>query len=119
MVLVYTSFLVMPVSMMASGVVVAVAVDDVGMEAVLIGVVLDGPHVTAGFLQGVFSYYLVSVAVLLLSVVITSLMVSHTISEFVLRMCLESKYIFQISYAFLCYVKVGVKISPIHYSNKY
>lgn len=37
-------------SVVSSGVVVTVAVDDVGVEAVLIGKILDGPDVTAGLL---------------------------------------------------------------------
>jgi hypothetical protein len=55
-------------SMMGSGVVVAIAVDDVGMEAILIGIILDGPHVATGLLQGVLTHNLVTVTRFFLSV---------------------------------------------------
>jgi hypothetical protein len=54
--------------MRCTGVVVTVAVDDVGVETVLIGIILDGPDVTAGFLQGVLSYNFVAVPRFLLPV---------------------------------------------------
>lgn len=47
--------------------VVTVAVDDVGMETVLIGNILDGSDVATWFLQGVLAHNLVTVAGLLLS----------------------------------------------------
>lgn len=53
---------------MSPRMVVAVAVDDVGVETVLIGDVLDGSHVAAWFLQGVLAHNLVTIAGLLLSV---------------------------------------------------
>jgi hypothetical protein len=49
-------------SMMSSGMVVTIAVDDVGMEAVLIGNILDGPDVATGLLQGVLAHNLVTIA---------------------------------------------------------
>lgn len=49
------------VTMVTSGVVISVAVYDVGVEAVLVGVILDSPHVAAGFLQGVLAHHLVTV----------------------------------------------------------
>jgi hypothetical protein len=49
-------------------VVVTIAVDDVSMEAVLIGNILDGPDVAAWFLQGVLAHNLVTVTGFLLSV---------------------------------------------------
>jgi hypothetical protein len=55
-------------SVVSSRVVVTIAVDDVGMEAVLIGNVLDGPDVATGLLQGVLAHNLVAITGLLLSV---------------------------------------------------
>ena len=86
--------LMVAMTVVGSGVIVSVAVDDMSVEAVLIGDVFDGPHVAAGFLQGVFSYNLVSIAGLLLSVVVSSLVVSHSVSVVVLRVSLQSNSIF-------------------------
>lgn len=55
-------------SVMSSGMVIAIAVDDVGVEAILIGKILDGPDVTAGLLQGVLTHNLVTITGFLLSV---------------------------------------------------
>jgi hypothetical protein len=78
-------------SMMGSGVVVAVAVDDVGVEAILIGKILDGPHVTTGLLQGVLAHDLVTVAGFLLSVRVSSLVVGHAVRVIVLGVRLRTK----------------------------
>lgn len=48
--------------------VVTVAVDDVGMEAVLICDILHGPDVATGLLQGVLAHNLVAITGFLLSV---------------------------------------------------
>jgi hypothetical protein len=55
-------------TMVGSRVVVSVAVDDVSVETVLVGMILDGPHVAARFLQGVLAHHLVTITGLLLAV---------------------------------------------------
>jgi hypothetical protein len=48
-------------SVATSRMVVSVAVVYVSVEAVLVGIVLDGPRVAAGFLDRVLSYHFVSI----------------------------------------------------------
>jgi hypothetical protein len=69
---------------MGSRMVVTVAVDDVSVETVLICNILDGSDVATWFLQGVLAHNVVTIAGLLLSVRISSLVIGHTIRIIVL-----------------------------------
>ena len=64
--------------------VVTAAVLDLGVETAIIGVIMDGSDVATWLLQAVLSYYVVTVAGLLLSMRISSRVIGHTICEIVL-----------------------------------
>ena len=64
--------------------VVAITVVDMGVETVFIGMIMDGSDVATWLLQAVLSYYVVTVAGLLLSMRISSRVIGHTICEIVL-----------------------------------
>jgi hypothetical protein len=69
---------------MGSRMVVTVTVVDLGVETVFIGMIIDGSDVATWLLQAVLSHYFVTVAGLLLSMRISSLVIGHTIREIVL-----------------------------------
>jgi hypothetical protein len=53
--------LLIAVTMVTSGVVIPVAVDDMRVEAIFVGNILNSPHVAAWFLQRVLADHLVAV----------------------------------------------------------
>ena len=69
---------------MGSRMVVTVAVVDLDVETVFIGMIIDGSEVATWLLQAVLSHYVVTVAGLLLSMRISSRVIGHTIREIVL-----------------------------------
>nr|CAD7603171.1 unnamed protein product [Timema genevievae] len=66
------------------GVIVTMTVVNDRMEAMFVCHVLDGPYVTAGFLQGVLSHHLVTVPGFLLVVRVPRVVVGHLVAELVL-----------------------------------
>jgi hypothetical protein len=81
---------------MGSRMVVSAAVVDLGVETVFIGMIMDCSDVATWLLQAVLSHNFVTVAGLLLSMRIPSLVIGHTIREIVLRVSLST---------IKCYVK--------------
>ena len=71
--------------------VVTAAVLDLGVETVLIGMIIDGSDVATWLLQAVLSHNFVTVAGLLLSMGISSLVIGHTIREIVLWVSLGTR----------------------------
>lgn len=59
--LVCTHMMLIAVTMVTPGVVIPVAVDDVRVEAIFVGNILNSPHVAAWFLQRVLADHLVAV----------------------------------------------------------
>lgn len=81
---------------MGSRMVVTVTVVDLGVETVLVGMIMDGSDIATWLLQAVLSHNFVTVAGLLLSVRISSLVIGHTVREIVLWVGLRT---------IKCYVK--------------
>ena len=73
---------------MGARMIIAVAVDDMSMEAILVCCILDGSGIAAGFIQSIFPYNNVAIARFLLAVGISCLVVYYSISILVLRMSL-------------------------------
>jgi hypothetical protein len=70
-------------SVMSSSVVVTVAVLDLSVETVVVGIIIDRSDVATWFLQAVLSHNFVTVAGLRLSMRISSRIIGHTIPEIV------------------------------------
>jgi hypothetical protein len=79
------------VTVMGTRVVITITVDDVSVEAIFIGEILDGPYVTTGLLQGVLAHNLVAVTRFLLSVRVSSLVVGDAVRVLILRVGLGIK----------------------------
>jgi hypothetical protein len=58
---------------------------------VLVGIVLDGPRVAAGFLDRVLSYHFVSITWLLLTMCIPGLMIHNSVWIVILGICLGKR----------------------------
>jgi hypothetical protein len=72
-------------SVIGSSMVVTVAVVDLSVETVVIGMIIDGSDVATRFMQAVLPHNFVTVAGFLLSMRISSRVIGHTIREIVLR----------------------------------